>query len=62
MKRLKDILLTASALLCGAYFTACSDDNNTPDFRDKDLRPGMRISTNSLYREKRLCRSTCAGR
>ena len=36
MKRLKDILLTASALLCGAYFTACSDDNNTPDFRDKE--------------------------
>lgn len=35
MKRLKYILLTASALLCGTFFTACSDDNDTPTFPEK---------------------------
>lgn len=35
MKQLKYILLTASVLLCGTFFTACSDDNDTPTFPEK---------------------------
>ena len=32
MKRFKQILFIASALLGGSLFTACSDDNDTPTF------------------------------
>lgn len=32
MKRIKSILLLASALLCGAFFTACNDDEDSPVF------------------------------
>lgn len=34
MKRFKHILL-ASALMCGAFFTACNDDENTPVFPEQ---------------------------
>ena len=35
MKRFKQILFIASALLGGSLFTACSDDNDTPVFPEK---------------------------
>ena len=36
MKRFKQILFIASALLGGILFTACSDDNDTPVFPEKE--------------------------
>ena len=36
MKRFKQILFIASALLGGSLFTACSDDNDTPVFPEKE--------------------------
>ncbi|WP_044161210.1 glycosyl hydrolase 53 family protein, partial [Bacteroides reticulotermitis] len=32
MKRFKYMILTASALLCGAFFTACDDNDDKPVF------------------------------
>ena len=42
MKRFKQILFIASALLGGSLFTACSDDNDTPVFPEKEGLYGRR--------------------
>lgn len=33
---IRKYIMIASALLCGSIFTACDDDNDTPDFSGKD--------------------------
>lgn len=32
---IRKYIMIASALLCGSIFTACDDDNDTPDFPEK---------------------------